>query len=137
MFCSLSIAIYFLISGRLTQRLGSGMFTLIAMSAAAIGMAIHYQIVLGWENVAMSATAWWTLIALVIFSTVLPLFLMAEGVRRVGASQASLISTLGPPATAIMAYELTGEMLSSTQLIGIALVLVGVLALELGSARSA
>lgn len=137
MFCSLSIAIYFLISGRLTQRLGSGMFTLIAMSAAAIGMAIHYQIVLGWENVAMSSTAWRTLIALVIFSTVLPLFLMAEGVRRVGASQASLISTLGPPATAIMAYELTGEMLSSTQLIGIALVLVGVLALELGGARSA
>lgn len=130
LFCSLSIAIYFLISGELTQRLGSGLFTLIAMTAAAIGMAVHYQFAEGWGNVQLAPAAWWTLIALVIFSTVLPLFLMAEGVRRVGASKASLISTLGPPATAIMAYELTGEVLSAGQLIGIALVVIGVLAME-------
>ena len=130
MFCSLSIAIYFLISGELTQRLGSGMFTLIAMTAAAIGMAVHYQFAEGWENVDLAPAAWWTLIALVIFSTVLPLFLMAEGVRRVGAAKASLISTLGPPATAIMAYELTGEVLTASQLFGIGLVVIGVLALE-------
>jgi drug/metabolite transporter (DMT)-like permease len=55
---------------------------------------------------------------------------MAEGVRRVGASKASLISTLGPPATAIMAQELTGEILAPAQWLGIALVLIGVMALE-------
>ena len=130
LFCSLSIAIYTLISGDLTQRLGSGLFTLIAMTAAAVGMAVHYQIFAGWENVDLSIAAWWTLAALVVFSTVLPLFLMAEGVRRVGASRASLISTLGPPATAIMAQELTGEILAPAQWLGIALVLIGVMALE-------
>ena len=132
LFCSLSIAIYFLISGELTQRLGSGLFTLIAMTAAAIGMAIHYQFAEGWENISLTEAAWWTLIALVVFSTVLPLFLMAEGVRRVGAAKASLISTLGPPATALMAYQLSGEVLSISQLAGIGLVVIGVLALELG-----
>ena len=131
LFCSLSIAIYFLISGELTQRLGSGLFTLIAMTAAAIGMAIHYQFAEGWENINLTEAAWWTLIALVVFSTVLPLFLMAEGVRRVGAPQASLISTLGPPATALMAYELSGEILNVSQFAGIGLVVIGVLALEL------
>ena len=131
LFCSLSIAIYFLISGELTQRLGSGLFTLTAMTAAAGGMAVHYQIFAGWENVDLSVAAWWTLAALVVFSTVLPLFLMAEGVRRVGASQASLISTLGPPATAIMAQELTGEVLGPAQWLGIVLVLIGVMALEI------
>ena len=100
------------------------------MSAAAVGMAVHYQILAGWENVDLSVTAWWTLAALVVFSTVLPLFLMAEGVRRVGASKASLISTLGPPATAVMAQELTGEILAPAQWLGIALVLIGVMALE-------
>jgi len=135
LFCSLSIAIYFLISGELTQRLGSGLFTLIAMTAAAIGMAVHYQFAEGWENVDLAPAAWWTLIALVIFSTVLPLFLMAEGVRRVGASKASLISTLGPPATAMMAYELTGEVLTSSQLFGIGLVVIGVLAMEFKRSR--
>ena len=136
-FCSISIALYFLIRGELTQRLGSGLFTLIAMTAAAIGFAGHYQVVQGWQNIAMGAEAWVTLGGLVVFSTVLPLFLMAEGIRRVGASRASVISTLGPPATAIMAYELTGEVLSAGQLLGIGLVLVGVLALELGRARAA
>ena len=130
LFCSLSIAIYTLISGELTQRLGSGLFTLTAMTAAAVGMAVHYQIVAGWESVNLSVAVWWTLAALVVFSTVLPLFLMAEGVRRIGASQASLISTLGPPATAIMAQELTGEILAPVQWLGIALVLIGVMALE-------
>ena len=136
LFCSLSIAIYFLISGELTQRLGSGLFTLTAMTAAAVGMAVHYQIFAGWENVDLSVAAWWTLAALVVFSTVLPLFLMAEGVRRVGASQASLISTLGPPATAIMAQELTGEVLAPAQWLGIVLVLIGVMALEIKRHRS-
>ena len=131
LFCSLSIAIYFLISGELTQRLGSGLFTLIAMTAAAMGMAIHYQFAEGWENINLTEAAWWTLFALVVFSTVLPLFLMAEGVRRVGAPQASLISTLGPPATALMAYELSGEILNVSQFAGIGLVVIGVLALEL------
>ena len=131
LFCSLSIAIYFLISGELTQRLGSGLFTLIAMTAAALGMAIHYQFAEGWENINLTEAAWWTLIALVVFSTVLPLFLMAEGVRRVGAAKAALISTIGPPATALMAYELTGEILSISQFAGIGLVVIGVLALEI------
>jgi drug/metabolite transporter (DMT)-like permease len=130
LFCSLSIAIYTLISGELTQRLGSGLFTLTAMTAAAAGMAVHYQLFAGWEHVDLSVPAWWALAALVVFSTVLPLFLMAEGVRRIGASQASLISTLGPPATAIMAQELTGEILAPAQWLGIALVLIGVMALE-------
>ena len=130
LFCSMSIGIYTLISGELTQRLGSGLFTLTAMTAAAVGMAVHYQIAAGWENVALSVPAWGTLAALVVFSTVLPLFLMAEGVRRIGASKASLISTLGPPATAILAQELTDEILSPAQWLGIALVLIGVMALE-------
>ena len=130
LFCSMSIAIYTLISGELTQKLGSGLFTLTAMTAAAVGMAVHYQIFAGWDNVDLSVAAWWTLAALVVFSTVLPLFLMAEGVRRVGASQAALISTLGPPGTAIMAQELTGEILTPAQWLGIALVLIGVMALE-------
>ena len=130
LFCSMSIGIYTLISGELTQRLGSGLFTLTAMTAAAVGMAVHYQIAAGWENVALSVPTWGTLAALVVFSTVLPLFLMAEGVRRIGASKASLISTLGPPATAILAQELTDEILSPAQWLGIALVLIGVMALE-------
>ena len=134
-FCSLTIAVYFLVSADLTQRLGSSLFTFIAMTAAAVGFLGHYQIVQGWQNIDLSGSAWLTLAALIVFSTILPLMLMAEGVRRVGASRAALISTLGPPATAVMAYHLTGEVLTLSQLAGIALVIIGVLSLELGRSR--
>ena len=130
-FCSLTIAVYFLVSADLTQRLGSSFFTFIAMASAAVGFFGHYQIASGWQNIDLSGSAWLTLVTLIVFSTVLPLLLMAEGVRRVGASRAALISTLGPPATAIMAYYLTGEMLTLSQLAGIGLVIVGVLSLEM------
>jgi drug/metabolite transporter (DMT)-like permease len=100
-----------------------------------VGFLGHYQIAQGWQNIDLSGSAWLTLAALIVFSTVLPLMLMAEGVRRVGASRAALISTLGPPATAIMAYHLTGEVLTLSQLAGIALVIIGVLSLELGRSR--
>jgi drug/metabolite transporter (DMT)-like permease len=130
-FCSLTIAVYFLVSADLTQRLGSSFFTFVAMASAAVGFFGHYQIARGWQNIDLSGSAWLTLVALIVFSTVLPLLLMAEGVRRVGASRAALISTLGPPATAIMAYYLTGEMLTLSQLAGIGLVIVGVLSLEM------
>ena len=134
-FCSFTIAIYFLVSAKLTQRLGSSFFTFIAMTSAAVGFLGHYQIARGWQNIDLSGSAWLMLAALIVFSTVLPLLLMAEGVRRVGASRAALISTLGPPATAIMAYYLTGEMLTLSQLAGIGLVIIGVLSLELGRSR--
>ena len=130
-FCSLTIAVYFLVSADLTQRLGSSFFTFVAMTSAAVGFFGHYQIASGWQNIDLSGSAWLTLVTLIVFSTVLPLLLMAEGVRRVGASRAALISTLGPPATAIMAYYLTGEMLTLSQLAGIGLVIVGVLSLEM------
>ena len=134
-FCSLTIAIYFLVSADLTQRLGSSFFTFVAMTSAALGFLGHYQLARGWQNLDLSGSAWLTLAALIVFSTVLPLLLMAEGVRRVGASRAALISTLGPPATAIMAYYLTGEMLTLSQLAGIGLVITGVLSLEMARSR--
>ena len=135
-FCSLSIAIYFLISGELTPRLGSGLFTLIAMTAAAIGFSGHYQWIFGWQNIDLSQTAWLTIVGLVVFSTVLPLFLVAEGVRRIGAARASLISTVGPPATAFMAHFVTGEVLGPTQWLGVLIVLVGVFFIESSAVRS-
>ena len=134
-FCSFTIAIYFLISEKLTKRLGTGLFTFIAMSAAALCFAGHYQVLHGWPEVSLARESWIILGGLVTVSTVLPLFLMAEGVRRVGAARAALISTIGPPATAIMAYHIIDETLSLTQILGVGMVIIGVLALEIVKTR--
>ena len=62
--------------------------------------------------------------------TVLPLFMIAEGVRQLGAERAALVSTIGPPTTIVMAWIVLGEVLAPMQLLGAAAVITGILVLE-------
>lgn len=129
-FCALTIAIYFLISARLSPQMGSALFTLLAMGSAGAAFAIHYQVRLGWLDLAMSAEAWAWLGALVLIATIIPLSLMAEGVRRIGSQQAAFASTVGPPAAAMMAVFFLDEQITTFQLLGILIVVGSIVYLE-------
>ena len=131
MFCSATIAWYFLASAKLTRTMGSAQFTVVAMTAAAIALAVVFQIRHGWQNAALDADAWMLLVTMVVVATVLPLYLVAEGVRRIGAERGAVASTVGPPATTIMAVLILDERLSVAQLAGMALIIGGILSLEL------
>ncbi len=137
LFCAATIAYYFIASGKLTRHIGSGVFTVIAMTAAALGLASAYQVTHGWQTLSLSPDAWWLMLALVAISTVIPLYLVAEGVRRIGAERAAIGSTVGPPAAALLAVLLLGETLRFAQLAGIGMIVGGILLLELGSKASA
>ena len=133
--CSATIAYYFMVSAKLTRRMGSAAFTLVAMTTAGIALALHYQLRQGWQNLALDPGGWALMIALVIFATVLPLYLVAEGLRRVGAERGAIASTVGPPATAVMAYLMLGETMRPGQLAGMVLIVGGILLLELRQVR--
>jgi drug/metabolite transporter (DMT)-like permease len=62
-----------------------------------------------------------------VFSTVAPLWLMAEGLKRVGANQVSPVACIGPIATIALAAAFLGEPVTRVQLVGAALVLAGVI----------
>lgn len=128
---SATIAYYFFVSARLTRSMGSAGFTVVAMTAAGLALTIHYQIRHGWQNLTLDPTSAMLLLTLVAVATVLPLYLVAEGVRQVGAQRAAIASTVGPPAAAVMAILLLGESLGAGQFIGIALIVGGILLLEL------
>ena len=55
-----------------------------------------------------------------------------RGAQRIGAAQASLISTVEPIWTIALAYLLFGFTLTGTQLVGGALIIVGVLIAQTG-----
>lgn len=130
LFCSVTIACYFMANGALTRSMSSATFTLTAMTAAGIAFFIHHGLIMGWLNVDLPGNALWIMLGLVVFATVLPLICVAEGIRRIGASRGALLSTVGPPATALMAYLLYDERLSFFQLLGTALVVLSVALLE-------
>jgi drug/metabolite transporter (DMT)-like permease len=66
-----------------------------------------------------------------LFSTVLPATLLMQGIQRVGAAQAAMISAGGPILTVLLAVLFLGETLNALQWLGCALNIVGVLMITL------
>jgi drug/metabolite transporter (DMT)-like permease len=67
-----------------------------------------------------------------VFCTVLPTWMIAESVRRIGASTSSLIGSLGPMFTLGFGALLLDEPINALQLCGVALVLAGVMLVSRG-----
>ena len=134
--CALTIAIYLLIADKLIPTMGSGMFTLIAMSAAAFGSVIHIVFRMNISDLIISQEIWILLSLMVIFATVIPLAMIADGIRQIGAQRAAIASTVGPPATAVIAVLMLGERLLPLQIFGIVMVVLAILYMELHSQRA-
>lgn len=133
--CAATIVFYYITSGPLTRSMGSAPFTAVAMTAAGLTLALHYQVRHGWQHLAMDATSWGLMALLVVFATVLPLVLVAEGLRRVGAERAAIASTSGPPAAALMAAILLGEAVRVDQWLGILIIAASIALLEVRRSR--
>jgi drug/metabolite transporter (DMT)-like permease len=76
------------------------------------------------------AIGWLWLAGIVAVSTVSAIVLFFAGLARIGPSRASIISTVEPLVTVGLAFLVFGEQLTGTQLIGGALVLTSVVALQ-------
>jgi drug/metabolite transporter (DMT)-like permease len=82
------------------------------------------------EPGSLSAAGWLWLVGIAAVSTVGAIALFFAGLRRVGPSAASILSTLEPVVTVALAFAVFGEALGPLQLLGGALVLAAVVALR-------
>ena len=85
------------------------------------------------------ASIHWLSLTMAVFSTVLPTYLIAEAIKRIGANRTSLVGSLGPVFTIGLGFWILGEPLHWIQFGGVALVLAGVALVTLqphASARS-
>ena len=129
---ALSYAIYFMVGERYTREIGSGRFTLIAMSAATVALLMHFSVAGHWRYIVhIDATSWSLLVLLAVLCMFVPALLQAEGVRRIGAQRGAVLSTVGPPTAVVFAWLLLGERMTWMQLAGVALIVSGILALDL------
>ncbi len=78
----------------------------------------------------MSTTGFAWLAGLAVVSTVGAVALLFAGLRRVGPTAASILSTFEPVVTVALAFAAFGETLGPAQLAGGALVLLAVLAVR-------
>ncbi len=120
-------AVYLLAGGRVVLKLGSMRFVAYTSIAACVFVIAHFMITHGPSALAVPRQVYWLAVVMAIFSTVLPLWLMAEGLRRIGANQAALVGCIGPISTIVLAYLFLDEPISAAQLFGATLVLAGVM----------
>jgi drug/metabolite transporter (DMT)-like permease len=117
---------YLLTSHELMSRMGSAPFICMA-NLTGLVYVLGIECAAGLIPTAPIPTgAWPPILGLVLFSTVLPAFAFTEGLHRLGAAKASLLSLVGPPTTIAAAAIVVGESLGGTQLLGCALVLLSV-----------
>jgi drug/metabolite transporter (DMT)-like permease len=129
--CAATMAFYLMVTERTTKAINSSAFTTVAMTTAAACFGLQFAALGEWSDLSMNARSWALMAGLVVFATVLPLFFMAEGIKRIGAQRGAVVSTVGPPATILLAVAFLGERMEPVQLAGVALIVAGILVLEL------
>ena len=123
---ALSFACYVIFSRSFIARFGSLIFTSLAMSSSLVFILIHFFATHEIEDLHVSYKLWVISLMLAIFSTLIPSFFTSEAINRIGATRTSIMGTLGPVVTIILAVNLLGESFGWPQIIGLLLVIVGV-----------
>jgi len=129
---ALTFAVFMVTGVPVLRRVGAVRFSAWSMCAAAFAAALHFAAAHGVDFGGMNAHALALCLAMGVVATVLPAFLMAEGMRRIGAGRAALLGTVGPVATIGMDHAVLGQAITAPQAAGTALVLLGVVAVSAG-----
>ena len=129
---ALGYAIYLVAAGGVIARLGSSRFIAWAMLASAAFIVAHFALTHPLSALDVPLKVHALTLAMAVFCTVLPTWMIAESVRRIGASTASLIGSLGPVFTLGFGALLLDEPINAMQIAGMALVLAGVMLVSRG-----
>jgi drug/metabolite transporter (DMT)-like permease len=123
---AVSYALYLMGNGQAVGRLGAARVTAWASTAACLLCLIQFVATRPLGMLVQPAPVLLLAAAMAIFSTVLPVWLVSEAMRRLGAGPVSLIGTLGPVVTLFLGWLILAEPLGLFQLLGGSLVVAGV-----------
>lgn len=125
--CAVTYSLYLVGTGRLVNKTGATRYTAYTMMAATAGIFIHFALTKPLNSISFTPALTGYSIALAIVATVLPSFMMSNGMKRIGSNNVAIITSIGPVSTILQAYYILGEPLLPLQLFGTLLVIVGVL----------
>jgi drug/metabolite transporter (DMT)-like permease len=134
--CAFTYAAYIVGSGKLIPVLGAAKFNSYAMSFAAIAVLVHFFISSTESLFDFSSQVYLYSFLMALIGTVIPSYLVAEGIKRIGSNNAAIVGSVGPVSTIIQAYFLLAEPFSIIQGIGTLLILGGVLMISLTKTKA-
>jgi drug/metabolite transporter (DMT)-like permease len=131
---SVAYTTYILISDNIVGEVDSFVLPTLVLSGATVSFAV-VGLAGGNLDLGLAAEAWLWLVLMALVSTVVAVSAFFAGLRRVGPSEASILSTFEPVVTVALAFVVLGERLTAPQLAGGALVLAAVILLQLPARR--
>jgi len=126
---TLAYAVYLIGSGELIPRIGSRRFMAFAMIVSCLAVIGQFIVSRDITVLNQPIEVYGYGLAIAFFSTVLPAFMLAAAIHRIGASHTAIIGGIGPVATIVLAVIVLGESMSALQVGGALLVVAGVLLL--------
>ena len=123
---TVSFAIFIVYAGDVIPRVGSLRFTSYGMLSACTGVIVHNLFAEGVQSIQQSLPVYGLALMLAVFCTLIPSFLMNEGMRIIGSSRAAILGVFGPIVTLFLSALILNEPIGPIQLVGAALVIGGV-----------
>jgi len=131
---SVTYTTYILISDRIIGDVDPFALATLVLTGATASFTV-VGLGTGSLDLSLPAEAWLWLGLMVLVSTVVAVSAFFAGLRRVGPSEAAILSTFEPVVTVVLAFLVLGERLAPAQLAGGALVLGAVIMLQLPARR--
>lgn len=127
---------YILVSQPVAGRMRPELLSALVCSGATVPLVVG-ALALGQLDLgAVQPAGWAWLVGLTVVSTVAAVSFFFAGLRRVGPTAASILATVEPVVTVVLAFVVFGERLAAAQVVGALLVLSAVPALNAGGLRS-
>lgn len=126
---------YILVGDGVVARIRPQLLSALVCTGAAVTLTVGSALLGELRPGDVTATGWGWMACIAAVSTVASISLFFAGLRRVGPTTASILATVEPLVTVLLAFLVFGETLGAVQLAGGALVLAAVLALHVRRRR--
>ncbi len=132
---AVTYSIYLVGAGHAIQHMGATRFTAYASIVSSLAALLQFALTHSWTSLHLTWRVYEMSLAMAIFSTVLPVFMLSYAMRHIGSGHTAQIGAVGPVVTIFLAYVFLGENITPLQMGGTALVLAGVLMISLSAKK--
>ncbi len=124
-------AVYLVAGSEVVKRVGSMRFTAYSMVVSSVPAVVQFALLEPLSALELPGAVWTYAWVLATVCTVLPVFLQAEALKRIGANHFALIGAVGPVSVALTSALGLDEPFTWVQAVGGLLVISGVLLVSL------
>lgn len=119
-------ATYMVISYAVVAGIGTRRLTTYSMIISCLLVSVHFMITTNTNLFSFPVEVYYYGLAMAVFATVIPSFMIVEGIKKLGAPKVSIIGTIGPISTILLSMIFLGEMLTLIQFGGALVIIAGV-----------